>query len=149
MARTIFNQGDAQELDTRLTKLRPDSQPQFGKMTAPEMVCHMKDSLEVATGVAPASSKDSIMSNPFVRWFIIYHLPWPKAKAQTVPEMLKTKPAEWESDLLQLRRLLHTTASRGASATWARHPAFGEISGRDYGTLIFRHFDHHLGQFGV
>jgi hypothetical protein len=48
-----------------------------------------------------------------------------------------------------LRHLLHAAAARGAAAEWATHPAFGAISGKDYGTLIYRHFDHHLRQFGV
>jgi hypothetical protein len=89
------------------------------------------------------------MSNRVMRWLIIHVMPWPKAKAQTVKEMLQTKPAEFNADRSRLQQSLRTVAARGAAADWAAHPAFGDLGGHDYGVLIYRHFDHHLRQFGV
>lgn len=66
----------------------------MGKMTAPEMVCHLTDSLEVELGRKPARIESGVMSFPLVRWLVIYMIPWPKGKAQTAPEMLVTRPAE-------------------------------------------------------
>lgn len=149
MARTIFDGECLQRIDQRLAQLRPDLTGRWGKMTPPEMVCHLTDSLEVATGAAPARAKNTFMANPLVRGLIIHVIPWPKGKAQTVPEMLKTKPASWDADVARLRGQLQDVARRGMAAEWAPHPAFGNIKGRDYGTLIYRHFDHHLTQFGV
>lgn len=60
-----------------------------------------------------------------MRWLVIYVVPWPKGKAPTA------------------------AAARGPSGSWAEHPAFGNMSGKDYGALIYRHFNHHLTQFGV
>jgi hypothetical protein len=149
MARSIFKQKDRQEIDSRLAALNPAAPALFGKMNAARMICHMTDALEVATGAKPARAKKTFLSNPILRRVVIYYLPWPKGKAETVPEMLITKPSDWDADLARLRDLLHAAAARGASAHWAVHPAFGAISGKDYGTLIYRHFDHHLRQFGV
>jgi hypothetical protein len=149
MARSIFKPKDLQEIDSRLAALNPSARPLFGKMNPARMICHMTDALQVATGAVPARPKKTFMANPIVRRIIIYHLPWPKGKAETIPEMLITKPADWDADLSRLRELLEAAGARGAAAKWATHPAFGDISGKDYGTLIYRHFDHHLGQFGV
>jgi len=149
MPRSIFDASNRQQLLDRISDLKPDSQRQFGKFTPSKMVCHLIDSLRVATGQVPAKSKESFMANPLVRRLVIYYVPWPKGKAPTAPEMLVTQPAEWDKDITTLREQLNAAATRGASANWAEHPAFGKISGQDYGVLIYRHFDHHLGQFGV
>jgi hypothetical protein len=149
VAKTIFRSSDQQALQERLGKLKPAAQRQFGKMNAPQMICHLKDSLEVTTGQVPARQRKSFLSNPIIRHIIIYWMPWPKGKARTASEMLATKPGEWESDVATLRGLLDSAANNGPTGAWAPHPAFGKVSGKDYGALIYRHFDHHLKQFGV
>lgn len=149
MARSIFNEKDRQSIDNRLAGLDPAARPQFGRMTPAEMICHMKDALEVATGAAPSRIIPSKLSNPLLRRIVIYYMPWPRGKVQTAPEMLKTKPEVWATDLVRVRVMMNAAAERGPDADWAVHPAFGNISGKDYGVLIYRHFDHHLGQFGA
>ena len=149
MAKTLFDATSRQEILDRISRLRPDSARQFGKMTPNEMMCHMEDSLKVATGQVPARQKKTFLSNPLVRHLIIHYVPWPKAKAETVPEMLATRPTDFERDRARLKEVVLKTSSRGPKAMWAVHPAFGAISGKDYGVLMYRHFDHHLGQFGV
>lgn len=149
MARGIFNAMDRQSIDNRLAGLDPAARPQFGRMTPAAMICHMKDALEVATGAAPARIIPSKLSNPLLRHIVIYYMPWPKGKVQTAPEMLKTRPEDWTGDLARLRATLNAAVERGPDGDWAVHPAFGNISGKDYGVLIYRHFDHHLRQFGA
>jgi hypothetical protein len=149
MARTIFDATARRVLLDRLERLRPESQRRWGKMTPNQMMCHLEDSLRCATGITPAHQRKTVMSNRILRWIIIYLLPWPKGKAQTVKEMLVTQPGEFEADRGRLKAMLEQAGSRGAGATWAAHPAFGDLSGRDYGALIYRHFEHHLRQFGV
>lgn len=149
MAKTIFNEQNRQQLEQRIAHLTPTNERQFGKMTPSQMVCHLIDSLRVSTGQVPAASRKSFLANPVLRWLVIYHAPWPKGKAPTAPEMLVTQPATWDADITTLREQLSGAVARGAKASWAEHPAFGNISGKDYGVLIHRHFEHHLGQFGV
>ena len=147
MARSIFNAKDRQSIHSRLNALDPAARAQFGRMTPAEMICHMKDALEVATGAAPSKIIPSGLSNPLLRRLVIYYMPWPKGKVKTAPEMLKTRPEAWEADRARLRALLHAAAERGPDGSWAVHPAFGKISGKDYGVLIYLYFDHHLRQF--
>jgi hypothetical protein len=149
VARTIFNSGDCGELLARLDRLRPDAKVQWGKLTAPRMICHLSDSLRVAGGEVPSEFKPGFLANPIVRWLLAYVVPFPKERAQTAPEMLLTQPANWEADLSTVREQLHAAARRGPHGKWARHPAFGDVSGTLYGVFIYKHFDHHLRQFGV
>lgn len=149
MARTIFDPTSRNQLLDRLTHLRPDSARRWGRMTPNEMMCHLEDSMRVATGESTARPRKSMMSNPLLRTLIVHYIPWPKGKAQTVPEMLATRPSEFEADRQRLSEWLRKAGERGPNAAWAVHPAFGKMSGRDYGVLIYRHVDYHLRQFGV
>src|SRR5687768_18257394 len=118
-------------------------------MSASRMICHLSDSVRVSTGEIPAEFKNGPLANAVVRWLLAYVVPFPKGKAETAPEMLVTQPADWRTDLLTAQKLLRAAAQRGANVTWARHPAFGDVSGKLYGVFIYKHFDHHLRQFGV
>jgi hypothetical protein len=149
LAKTIFDATSRQQLLDRLARLRPDSARRWGRMTPNEMMCHLEDSMRVATGESQARARESFLSNPLMRRLVIYHMPWPKGKAQTVPEMLATRPSEFEADRKRLSDWVRKAGERGPNAAWAPHPAFGKMSGRDYGVLIYRHVDYHLRQFGV
>ena len=149
MPGTIFDPAARRQLVGRLDRLRPDSARRWGKMTPDQMMCHLDDSLRCAIGETPTLPRKTIMANRILRWIIIHVLPWPKGRAQTVKEMLATKPVEFNDDRRRLIAMLEKAASQTPAASWAVHPAFGDLSGRDYGVLIYRHFDHHLRQFGV
>ena len=149
MAKTIFDAASRDELLGRLDRLRPDATPQWGKFTAPRMICHLSDSLRVVSGEVAAEFKRTPLANPIVRWLLAYVIPFPKDRAQTAPEMLMTQPSDWHADVATVREQLHAAARRGPHGQWARHPAFGDVSGTLYGVFIYKHFDHHLRQFGV
>ncbi len=44
--KTLSNREDKTEILGRLRKLKPDSQRQWGKMSAHQMVCHLNDSFK-------------------------------------------------------------------------------------------------------
>ena len=149
MARTIFAAADLNSLLDRLDRLTPDAKARWGRMTAPQMVCHLSDAIRVTLGERPAEFRRTPLANPVVRWLLAYVVPFPKAKAETAPEMLVTQPSEWLSDLSRARDALRAAAQRGPSGRWATHPAFGDISGTMNGVFTYKHVDHHLRQFGV
>ncbi len=149
MRRSLFDGGAYEEIDARLARLQPAALARFGTMTPMRMVCHLIDALEIALGRAPTSPRRGWLPKPLVRWLVIHVVPWPKGKAKTVPEMLRTQPTGWEADLGRLRLLLREAAHRGPDEPWAPDPAFGKISGRDYGYFLYKHIIYHLEQFGT
>jgi len=149
VARTVFNATDRDALLMRLNRLTPDAKARWGTMTAHRMLCHLSDSIRVGLGETPAEFKNGPLANPVARWLLAYVVPFPKGKAQTAPEMLTTQPTDWPSDLAGVRARLNAAAERGSNGKWARHPKFGDVSGRLYGVFIHKHVDHHLRQFGV
>jgi hypothetical protein len=143
-------QDDARcELQDRLATLTPNNRAQWGKMSAPEMVCHLSESMKMATGDLPCvSTNNRPLRHAPLKQLIIYIAPWPKG-AQTASELLARAPASWSSDLGELTALVDRFAARRNASSWPEHPVFGKLSTRAWGRLVYRHIDHHLRQFGA
>ncbi|HYH78176.1 MAG TPA: DUF1569 domain-containing protein [Longimicrobium sp.] len=146
--RTVFDPAAREELIGRMERVRPDVPPQWGKMNAGQMLAHVNASLAMGLGELKTAPKRTPIANPLARWLLIYKLKWPQG-TPTAPELLATPPAEWDADLARFRDLMARMGSRPASAEWPRHPAFGAMTGKQWGDLTYKHLDHHLRQFGV
>jgi uncharacterized protein DUF1569 len=146
--RSLFDRTEREELRRRMESIRPDARPLWGKMSAGKMLAHVNAGLAMATGELPTRPKRSPLANPLGRWLIIYKLKWPQG-SPTAPELLDVSPGEWEADLARFRELLEANGARDPAGEWPRHPAFGRMTGREWGDLGWKHIDHHLRQFGV
>jgi len=146
--KTLFESGARAELLRRMESITPDRRPQWGKMNAGQMLAHVNASLAMAAGDLPTQPKKTPLANPLLRWLVIHVLPWPKG-TPTAPELLATPPGEWAADLVEFRRLLERAGTRSPEGEWPRHPAFGQMKGKQWGTLGYKHLDHHLHQFGA
>jgi hypothetical protein len=139
--RTVF--------ERRIRTLHPDAQRRWGRMTAPQMVCHLADQLRIALGQLATQPVAGPLRVPPLKQLVIDVLPWPKGRIQGPPEAFTTAPDQWEHDVAMLLALLETFGARGDQRAWAAHPNFGRMSGDLWSRLTCRHFDHHLTQFGV
>lgn len=149
--RSLFDSGAEQDLVRRIDRLSADAGRRWGKMSAPEMICHLTDSYRVLLGEMEARRRKSFLRFAPARWLFVHLLPWPRGKVQTASEFLTTKPADWQRDLENLKRALARLGERGRAADpeWGTHPVFGPMSDREYGLLAYKHTDYHLRQFGV
>jgi hypothetical protein len=148
MPKTIFDPAARAELLVRVARLDATTPARWGKFTAPRMVSHLISSVRMAVGEEPVKPRPSFLSGRLVRYLVIYVLPWPKG-APTAPELLARAPESWGADLAVLNAALERAAANGAHGRWAEHPAFGDLSGADWGVLLHRHVHHHLTQFGA
>jgi hypothetical protein len=146
--KSIWQDKSRQELNERLRALVWNNPAQWGKFTAPKMVCHLADSLRMAIGELAVEPKRLPIRYPPLKQLIIYVAPFPKG-ARTAPELLTREPREWSSDVADVQALLNRAAKTTATDAWPEHPAFGALSKRAWGVLIYRHMDHHLKQFGA
>jgi Protein of unknown function (DUF1569) len=151
--KTLGNQIDRTALLDRLQQLQPDSQRRWGKMSAHQMVCHLHDSFEAAIGEKQVSSISNLLSRTLVRWIALrVPLRWPHG-LPTRPEMDQlqggTPPQEFTHDVLSLAAIIQRVSSPNRDFQWDRHPAFGEMSDRDWLRWGYLHTDHHLRQFGL
>jgi uncharacterized protein DUF1569 len=141
--------GEAQrEVCDRVARLVPDRKAEWGRMSAPQMVCHLSESLKMALGELPVAPKNVPIRYPPLKQILIYLAPFPK-NVPTAPELLVRSPGDWSEDVADLQSLVERFAARRGAGQWPDHPAFGRLSERAWGVLVYRHMDHHLRQFGA
>lgn len=131
----------------RLDALTHDRTPQWGKMSAPQMVSHLIEAFRMRSGELSAR-RMPVPLRPLVKWVAIYLLPFPKG-APTARELLSRKPSTWDADRMLLRGLVMGCTEPVAGEPLGDHPLFGKMSAKDWGVLLHKHTEHHLRQFGV
>lgn len=146
---SMFDDAARSRILGRLHALRPDAERRWGKMTAPQMIAHLYDQMTHTLGDAKVESMPGWMHNPVIKHMAIYMLPWPKGRIKGPAGAFVTKPANWADDVARLEEQLSRLATKREHAQWPDHPKFGAMSGRDWAHFCYRHFDHHLTQFGA
>lgn len=132
----------------RVARLEPDTPARWGKFNAPKMLAHLNDSLRMAIGELDVAPRPGPLRNPVFRYIAVHVLPFPKG-VPTAPELLaRGDRAEFNGERAAFGGLIAKVGTR-KDVVWPDHPAFGRMSRKDWGVLVYRHTDHHLRQFGV
>ncbi|MCX6583262.1 MAG: DUF1569 domain-containing protein [Candidatus Aminicenantes bacterium] len=147
--KNLFNEIHLEEMKARVEKLDSESVARWGKFSVQRMVCHLLDNLEYALGITEGKTEAAAGPPMFIRHLIRLYIPFPKGKIRTSPGMLKRQPGEWEKDKRGVIELLDQFLENRDKEPWPIHPFFGRLSGPAWSRLIWRHFNHHLSQFGV
>ena len=147
--RTLFDPDARKAITDRLAALSPTASHQWGKMDVAQMLAHCSAALEVGTGDRPR--KQALIGKvlaPFVRGSVLGDKPFSK-NSPTDPTFVITDERNFARERERLVGLIARFSAAGASAAGGQmHSFFGRISGEEWGTLMYKHLDHHLGQFG-
>jgi len=146
--KSLFEEDSRAEVLRRIAGLTPQSARLWGRMTVGQMVAHCSDQLRLSLGDLGSGPARGPMRFPPLRRLILHRLPWPKGRAQAPPELFTTAPASLDGDREALGVLIERFGRATPEGAWPHHPKFGNLSGRDWGVLGYRHLDHHLRQFG-
>jgi hypothetical protein len=145
--KTAWQDSDRNNLLSRIERVNGSESARWGKMTAGGMLNHLAQSLRMAVGELPCKSKKLPIRYFPLKQLVIYAIPFPKG-APTAPEFLQGSDTPAEQSKAEVQRLFTKfLANRGKP--WPEHPAFGTLTDNAWGVLVYRHFDHHLRQFGV
>ena len=149
--KTLLNDRDRNEVLTRLSLLRPDSQRRWGSMSPHQMICHLSDSFRASLGEKQVSSSATLFKRTIYKWGALWvPLQWPHG-VKTRPEMDQqqggTRPTEFVSDVATF----HTLFDRFCSfkGEFAPHAMLGQLSRTERMRHAYLHVDHHLRQFGA
>jgi hypothetical protein len=150
---TLASDADRRSILERLSRLRPDEPALWGRMTAPQMVCHLNDSYLTAFGEKPVSSASGLFQRTVMKWVALnMPAPWPKG-IQTRPEVEQgiggTSPTEFAADCAMLIRTIERFCVPDAALGRYAHPLFGRMSIAEWMRWGYLHADHHLRQFGA
>lgn len=151
--KTLRHSIDRAEILARLDNIRPDARPQWGKMTAAEMVTHLSDSFHSAFGERDVKSIGGPLHHTVVKWFALYlPAPWPKnvpTRPENDPQAEGTRPADFDADVTNLVSLVERFATVKGHGSWAPHPIFGQMTTEEWNRWAYLHMDHHLRQFNA
>ena len=133
----------------RSKKLTPETKPAWGKLSASGMVAHLNDSYRMCLGELTAKPKGGPLRYTPIKQLVIYVLPFPKS-VPTAPELLvRCDGALLEDEQAAFARMIDRLSAVKPGDALARHPAFGSLTYKAYGTLMARHTEHHFRQFNL
>jgi Protein of unknown function (DUF1569) len=147
----LFDATRVDEVKERLQHLRPASQRQWGKMTAPQAVAHCAAGMEMALGdsVPPRMFLGRIMGGIVKRLALGNDEPM-RRNSPTMPGLVVDDERDLEAERKKLSGLIDRFAAAGpAGCTTLPHSFFGHLTPEEWAILMYKHLDHHLRQFGV
>jgi hypothetical protein len=149
--KSFFDPNSAQQFKDRLARLRPDSESQWGKMNSPQMVAHLCKSMEQATGdVLPPRIFPGRIIGQFLKPFVLGNDSPMRRNSPTVPGFAITNDRDLTDERRQLYGMIDRAVAIGPTVcTTHPHSFFGKLTPEQWGILMYKHFDHHLRQFGV
>ena len=146
---TFWNAATRDDFCRRVDRLSADSKAAWGKFTAAQMVAHLNDAMRMATGELAVAPKKMPLRYFPLKQLVLYVLPFPKS-APTAPELLaRCNAADLRAEQAEFTKIATRAAAKAPSDRWPEHPAFGTMSHKAWGKLIYKHTEHHLKQFGV
>ncbi len=135
----------------RLALLQSDATPQWGTMTPAQMCAHVCVSYEYIFGdrndVPPLFMR--LLLRLFFRGLLVGNKPYPKGAA-TAPSMIINNERNLDTERARLVAYIERVYAEGAHAFEGRpQVSLGPLTAVEWSTLLYKHLDHHLRQFGV
>jgi len=145
---SIFNKAANDLIIARINQLTPESKALWGKMTVDQMLKHTEAAVRVAFGEKELKInfmmkllgkllKNKVFNNDFGK------------NSPTAPEFVFVDQYDFEASKLALIKQFSRFAEGEQSITLLVHPFWGKMTSADWNTLMWKHLDHHLRQFGV
>jgi hypothetical protein len=154
--KSLLHADDRRMVLERLRRLSPESVRRWGKLTAPQMVCHLTDSFNAVLGERQSSRPTRLppmWRRRVVKFFALsFPMHWPhtvKTRPEVDPQQDGTQPGVFAADLRELERTCERYVNGLASIAGKDHFMFGTMTEGDWGRWGYLHMDHHLRQFGL
>lgn len=138
------------EILTRIDKLTPAAKRQWGKMEPDQMLAHCHAALGTSAGLnfPPRLFIGRILA-PFMKAkFLsdkVFDKNYPTDKSYVFTSRMNFETER--SKVIQLIKQFHENGME--KCTSHPHSFYGKLSAEQWGIAMYKHFDHHLRQFGV
>jgi hypothetical protein len=148
--KNLYNQKDQEEILHRINQLTENSQRQWGKMDPAQMLAHCHTALETAAGLnfPPRIFIGRIIARFMKAKFLsekIFDKNYPTDKSYRF-----TSKMNFETEKSKIIPLINTFCENGKEkCTSHPHSFYGKLTPEQWGIAMYKHFDHHLRQFGV
>ena len=148
--KNLFEQQTVNEVISRIDRLQPISQRQWGKMDAAQMLAHCSITIEIASGRLnlPRMFLGRLLA-PFVKSIYTNEKPFSK-NGPTGKDLVVADQRDFAREQAQLKLNLRQFFEGGeARCTRHPHPFFGPLTPQAWSRGMYKHLDHHLRQFGA
>ena len=150
--KNLFDAAVETQVQTRLKKLGPQSERQWGKMTASQMLAHCSLSMQWALGeVVPEKGPLPVrLLGRLIKPMVFRNEDPIRKNSPTAKSLIIANERDLNSERERLSALIAKFAAGGSSGcTHHPHSFFGKMTPEEWATLMYKHLDHHLRQFGV
>jgi hypothetical protein len=145
--KNLFDPKVKREIINRINKLTPQSQRQWGKMDAGQMLAHCQMPLGVATGKHKLKPNFFLsLLGPFFKKQLFNDKPF-KQNLPTDKSFKMIDPKDFEKEKQGLIAMINNFSE--AAMSGEPHPFFGKLTNEEWSKGTWKHLDHHLQQFGV
>jgi Protein of unknown function (DUF1569) len=149
--KNLFEAVAVDEVKQRLAQLRPESERLWGTMNAAQAVAHCSAGLELAAGdrKPPRVLMGRIMGRIIKPMALGNDEPM-RRNSPTVKGLVVQDERELGTERERLSGLIDRFAAAGPKGcTTHPHSFFGRLTPEEWATLMYKHLDHHLRQFGA
>jgi hypothetical protein len=152
--KNLFDPAQVEDVKRRIMSLHPESERQWGKMPLVLTLAHCTSGLQMAMGTINPK-RAPFPANVIGRLIkpLVFGDDKPmRRNSPSSPELFKADATqcEFERERSQLIEAIDTFASTGAACcSQYPHPFFGPLKPQQWATLMYKHVDHHLRQFGA
>lgn len=148
----VFSQEVTKDLIDRISKLKPDTQPQWGKMTVAQMLAHCCVTYEYVYEPAKYSKPGVILGwvlRKFVKKGVTDESPY-KKNLKTAPDFIIKDSRDFEKEKERLIGFVLRACKDGTQFFDGKEShSFGKLNITEWNNMFYKHLDHHLTQFGV
>lgn len=146
----LYNPSDVAAIVTRIEQLTPEATRQWGKMTVTQMLSHCTISMDLARGkhVVRRVFLGRIIGT-LIKKAVLNEKPF-KKNSPTDKSFIFKDERNFDEEKAKAIASLNAFFADGPSAcTTHPHPFFGSYTPEQWAILQWKHFDHHLRQFGA
>jgi hypothetical protein len=146
----LYNQNDVQQILNRIEKLSSSTQRQWGKMNVEQMLSHLNAFLETALDLnSPKRLFIGRILGSYFKSRYIRNKQFSK-NSPTHKNYIFTDIRNFENEKAKSVELIKQFIDGGKSkCTLKPHPFFGKLTPEEWAIAQWKHFDHHLRQFGA
>jgi hypothetical protein len=149
--KNLFDAVRVDEVKGRIACLRQDSERQWGLMNAAQAVEHCARGFELALGerLPPRMFVGRIIGG-MVKPKVLGDDEPLRRNSATLPGLVVNDDRNLETERERLWGMIDRFAATGPTGC-TRHPHsfFGRLTPNEWATLMYKHLDHHLRQFGA
>jgi len=147
----LFDAARVEEVQARIAQLRPEGAALWGTMNPAQALAHCALGLEWAVGdrIPPRMWLGRIVGR-MVKPMVLGNDAPMRRNSPTAKDLVVQDARDLGTERERLRGLIDRFAAAGpAGCTTHPHSFFGRLTPEEWATLMYKHLDHHLRQFGA